>query len=99
NTLFVMDEPAIVIPGEPMGVGHMFEIGRPAARIISGPSNLEGRPGDQGLTADRTPAFTFTGEFTTQRPLCPVGHPTVFEPCDPSVPFVATDFDPDTEGD
>ena len=99
STLFVMDEPAIVIPGEPIGVGHMFEIGRPAARIISGPSNLPGRPADQSLTADPNPTFTFTGEFTTQCSLVPVDHPTAFEPCDPSAPFVATDFDPDAPGD
>jgi hypothetical protein len=99
STLFVLDEPAIVIPGEPIGVGHMFEIGRPVARIVSGPSNLPGRPADQSLTADPNPTFTITGEFTTQCSLVPVGHATVYHPCDPSAPFVATDFDPDTPGD
>jgi hypothetical protein len=99
STLFVMDEPAIVIPGEPIGVGHMFEIGRPAARIISGPSNLPGRPADQSLTAALTPTFTFTGEFTTKCSLVPDGHPAVFKPCDPGAPFVATDFNPDVDGD
>jgi hypothetical protein len=99
STLFVMDEPAIVIPGEPMGVGHMFEIGRPAARIISGPSNQPGRPADQSLTADPTPTFAFTGEFTTQCSLVRVGHAPAFTPCDPAASFFATDFDPDTPGD
>jgi hypothetical protein len=99
STLFVMDEPAIIIPGEPIGVGHMYEIGRPVARIVGGPSNLAGRPADQAVTADPNPTFTFSGEFTTQCSLVPVGHAPAFRPCDPAAPFVASDFDPDTAGD
>jgi hypothetical protein len=99
STLFVTDEPALIIPGEPIGVGNMYEIGRPVARIVTGPSNLPGRPADASLTADPNPRFTFTGEFTTKCSLVPVGHAQVFQPCDPSAPFTASDFDPDAAGD
>jgi hypothetical protein len=51
--LLVLDDPAIVMPGEPLGAGRMFRVADTWARIRTGPD---------GATNDATPAFTFEGE-------------------------------------
>ena len=55
--LLVLDDPAIVMPGEPIGTGRMFSVGATWARITGGPT---------GATNDTTPTFTLTGEGARQ---------------------------------
>jgi hypothetical protein len=51
--LLVVDDPALVLPGEPIGTGRMFSIADAWARITAGPENA---------TSDTTPTFTIAGE-------------------------------------
>ena len=61
--LLVADDPAIVTPGEPLGIGRLTQVGSPAARIASGPSNLPDTTARvAGVTANPTPAFTLEGD-------------------------------------
>ena len=55
--LLVLDDPAIVTPGEPVGTGRMFSVGATWARITAGPT---------GATNDTTPTFTLAGEGARQ---------------------------------
>ena len=55
--LLVLDDPAIITPGEPVGTGRMFSVGATWARITAGPT---------GATNDPTPTFTLTGEGARQ---------------------------------
>jgi hypothetical protein len=55
--LLVLDDPAIITPGEPIGTGRMFSVGATWARITGGPA---------GATNDTTPTFTLTGEGARQ---------------------------------
>jgi hypothetical protein len=51
--LLVLDDPALVLAGEPIGTGRMFSVGATWARITSGPD---------GATPLTQPTFTITGE-------------------------------------
>ena len=63
DRVMVVDEPALLIDGEPLGLGRMFEIGSPYARITDGPSNVAGRVTvDPRFTASPTPRFSFVGD-------------------------------------
>jgi hypothetical protein len=55
--LLVLDDPAIVIAGEPIGVGRMWSVADAWARITSGPG---------GATRDTTPTFTIAGQGAHQ---------------------------------
>lgn len=67
GSVFVFDDPAVLIDGEPLGRGRAFVIGDPFTEILSGPSQKEGQPAlDPDYTADPTPAFTYSGEFTRE---------------------------------
>jgi hypothetical protein len=55
--LLVVDDPAIVTPGEPVGTGRMFSVGDTWARITGGPN---------GPTRNTTPTFTLAGEGARQ---------------------------------
>lgn len=74
--VLVLDDPAIITPGEPIGTGRLFHVGRPVARILSGPS---------GATNDATPTFTMGGDPTVECKLVPLD--AAFAPC-ASHPFV-----------
>ena len=74
SSVLVLDDPALVTEGEPIGMGRLFSIGSPYASISSGPSNLEGKNTiDPSHTADSTPTFEFTGDFAQE---CAVVGPT-----------------------
>ena len=63
DRLMVVDDPALVIEGEPIGIGRMFEIGDPFARVMDGPTNVTGQVAvDPRFTASTTPSFTFVGD-------------------------------------
>jgi hypothetical protein len=64
NALLVLDDPALVTEGEPIGMGRLFSVGEPYANILTGPSNEDRIGQDPSHTADTTPTFTFTGDFT-----------------------------------
>jgi hypothetical protein len=51
--LLVLDDPAIVTAGEPIGLGRMWSVGDAWARITGGP---------EGATSDTTPTFAIAGE-------------------------------------
>jgi hypothetical protein len=51
--LIVLDDPALVLPGEPIGTGRMFSVGATWARISGGP---------EAATRQTAPTFTLTGE-------------------------------------
>jgi hypothetical protein len=65
GTLYVVDDPALLDPAEPLGTGRMFEVGKPAARITKGPLNDAGvEAADRGFTTDRTATFEVQGDFS-----------------------------------
>jgi hypothetical protein len=65
GTLYVVDDPALLDPAEPLGTGRMFEVGKPAARIAKGPLNDAGvEAANRGFTSDRTPTFEVEGDFS-----------------------------------
>ena len=67
GAVLVLDDPALVTEGEPMGMGRMFQVGTPYARISSGPSTDPAkRRLDPSHTAIATPEFTFTGDFSQE---------------------------------
>jgi hypothetical protein len=55
--LLVLDDPAIITPGEPIGLGRMWSVGATWARITGGPTRA---------TNDTTPTFTLSGEGARQ---------------------------------
>ena len=61
-TCFVVDDPALLDPAEPMGTGRLFHVGLPGARVVSGPRDDDGFAGRERHTADRTPTFTVAGD-------------------------------------
>ncbi|HEY0345920.1 MAG TPA: Ig-like domain repeat protein [Solirubrobacteraceae bacterium] len=70
--LLVIDEPALAIDAQPLGMGRMFSIGAPITTILSGPSTPAGQPAlEPRVTADSTPTFTFAGEFVRECSLTP----------------------------
>ncbi|HUR85185.1 MAG TPA: hypothetical protein VMY78_07560 [Solirubrobacteraceae bacterium] len=72
GSMFVLDDPAIAIDGEPLGRGRAFIIGDPFTQIVSGPSQKAGQPAlDAEYTANPTPTFTYAGEFDRQCSLTP----------------------------
>ncbi|MGH2943794.1 MAG: hypothetical protein ACRDLN_13575, partial [Solirubrobacteraceae bacterium] len=64
--ILVVDDRALLDPAEPLGEGRLYQIGNPAARIASGPSD----PGDDALdpsfTSSATPSFALAGETPRQ---------------------------------
>ena len=67
GAVLVLDDPALVTEGEPMGMGRLFQVGTPYARIASGPSTDPAkRRLDPSHTAIATPAFTFNGDFSQE---------------------------------
>jgi hypothetical protein len=92
GALFVFDDPALVTAGEPLGRGRGFVIGEPFSQILSGPSRPEGQPAlDDEYTADATPTFTYSGEFTRQCSLTPAGAATnSWEPCGDDTTYTAS---------
>jgi hypothetical protein len=72
GSVFVFDDPAIAIDGEPLGRGRAFVIGDPFTQIVTGPTSPAGQPAlDPEYTADSTPSFTYAGEFARQCSLTP----------------------------
>jgi hypothetical protein len=72
GSLFVFDDPAIAIDGEPLGRGRAFVLGEPFTQILAGPTTPAGRPAlHPDHTADTTPTFTYAGEFARQCSLTP----------------------------
>jgi hypothetical protein len=60
--LYVVDDPALLDPAEPLGTGRLFHAGLPAAHVTAGPLDDAGKTGRERNTADRTPSFTVTGD-------------------------------------
>jgi hypothetical protein len=59
--ILVVDDRALLDPAEPMGEGRMYQIGNPAARIASGPSDPENNA-KPGFTSSTTPSFALAGD-------------------------------------
>lgn len=65
--ILVVEDKALLDPAEPLRMGVMWQIGGPAARISSGPSNVAGQTAlDRTYTADRTPDFGLAGDEDLQ---------------------------------
>jgi Bacterial Ig-like domain len=70
--LMVLDDPALVDPAEPLGMGRMFQIGLPVAHVTEGPA---------AYTNDTTPTFQVSGDGALECALRPAGQPAVWAPC------------------
>ncbi len=76
NAVLVLDDPALVTEGEPIGLGRLFTVGSPYARIASGPSSKDGNTRiDPSHTANTQPVFTFTGDGDEQCAVVPAEEP------------------------
>ena len=64
--LYVVDDPALLDPAEPIGTGRLFHVGLPAAHVTAGPLDDAGNTGREATTADRTPAFAVAGDGAVQ---------------------------------
>ena len=63
GVLYVLDDPALLDPAEPMGTGRLFHVGLPAAHIVRGPLADTGiTPLDPTHVSDSTPSFELEGE-------------------------------------
>jgi hypothetical protein len=60
--LYVLDDPALLDPAEPIGTGRLFHVGLPAAHVTAGPLDNEGRTGTDRHSADATPTFSVAGD-------------------------------------
>ena len=81
--ILVVDDRALLDPAEPPALGVMYQVGNPAARITSGPSD----PGDDALdpayTSSPTPAFGLAGDTPRQCWVRPANStaPPVWQAC------------------
>ena len=65
GVVYVVDDPALLDPAEPLGTGRMFQVGLPSAKITRGPLNDLGvQATNRAFTNDRTPTFEVEGDFT-----------------------------------
>jgi hypothetical protein len=65
GVVYVVDDPALLDPAEPLGTGRMFQVGLPSATITRGPLNDAGeQASNRAFTNDRTPTFEVEGDFT-----------------------------------
>jgi hypothetical protein len=65
--LYVLDDPALVDPAEPLGMGRMYQVGLPAAHVARGPlADDDTEAADRGFIADTTPTFVIEGDEVTQ---------------------------------
>jgi hypothetical protein len=60
--ILLVDDRALLDPAEPLGEGLMYQIGNPAARVTSGPSDPENDALDPSYTSSRTPSFALAGD-------------------------------------
>lgn len=82
GVLFVMDDPALLDPAEPLATGRMFHIGLPAAHIEKGPLTDDGtEAADRGHIADSTPTFQVRGEEAVMCRLTGEGLPGEWQDC------------------
>jgi hypothetical protein len=72
DTVFVLDDPTIVLEGEPIGTGRMSALVTTWARINEGP---------EGETNQAQPTFTFDGEPALECDLTGPGQEPGFEAC------------------
>jgi hypothetical protein len=64
GVLYVVDDPALLDPAEPLGTGRMFQVGMPSAKIARGPLNDAGeQSANRAFTSDSTPTFEVEGDF------------------------------------
>lgn len=83
DEVFVMDDPALLDPAEPLGMGRMWRVGPPAARILSGPSAVGGGTApDPSFTNDSTPTFRIVGDGDLECSLELDGAPKVWNDCE-----------------
>jgi hypothetical protein len=83
GVMFVLDDPAILDPAEPMGTGRMFHVGLPAAHITRGPLLADGvteAPDRAFVNVDR-PTFLIEGDESKQCRLTGEGLPGAWEDC------------------
>ena len=75
DRIMVVDDPALVIEGEPLGIGRMFEIGDPFARVMDGPTNVAGQVAvDPRFTASTTPTLHLRGRHGGRRDAAVLRH-------------------------
>jgi Bacterial Ig-like domain len=70
--LLVLDDPALIDPAEPLGMGRMFQVGLAVAHVTAGPG---------AHTNDTTPTFQVSGDGALECALRPAGQPAVWAPC------------------
>jgi hypothetical protein len=64
--LLVADDVALIMDTEPIGTGLLYQVGAPAARVASGPTD-EGEPAlDPTWTSSLNPEFTIEGDGPVQ---------------------------------
>jgi hypothetical protein len=82
--ILVVDDKALLDEAEPMAEGVMYQIGLPAARIASGPSDPEGDALDPTYTSSPTPSFTLAGDTPRECWVRPADSATApaWVPCD-----------------
>ena len=84
---YVVDDPALLDPAEPIGTGRLFHVGLPAAHVTAGPLDDAGNTGREATTADRTPAFTVAGDGAVECRLARPRHATrAGSPAPPTAP-------------
>ena len=82
GVLYVMDDPALLDAAEPLGMGRMFQVGRPAAHVVRGPVGDDGREAaDRGATRDRTPQFEIAADAGTTQCRLKGDAETEWAPC------------------
>src|SRR5439155_5790548 len=83
GNVFVADDPAILDPALPVGLGKLSLVGPPVGRILSGPTDAAGRPAaDTAVTNDPTPTFTVSGDGAPlECSLVPAGADPVWADC------------------
>jgi hypothetical protein len=71
--ILVVDDKALLDPAEPMAEGLMYQVGMPAARIVSGPTDPEGNALDASHTSSPTPSFALAGDTPRECWVRPAG--------------------------
>jgi hypothetical protein len=86
GNLIVLDDPALITPEEPIGTGRMYHVGLPAAHVVAGALDDDGRSGRDNHTADVTPSFAIAGDGAVECRLYGAGRDTGWEACAEDTP-------------
>lgn len=82
GNVFVLDDEAIITPGQPIGTGKLYLVGLPVAHIVSGPTNAAGLPASNpAFTNDSTSTFTVDGDPRLECSLVAAGAVAAWQDC------------------